>query len=87
MDVLIIMSLAWGGSLVARATRSGAGAVQPQMDSRLFGQTPPVFLALITLVVARMKTFRRFTLFILAVSLESLGNLYQDFPKSFFYFS
>lgn len=67
-----------GGSLVARATRSGAGAVQPQMDSGLFGQIPPVSLARITLTVARMKTFCSFTLFILAVSLEILGNLYSS---------
>lgn len=56
-----------GGSLVARATRSGAGAVQPQMDSGLCGQTPPVSLAPITLVIARMKTFHSFILFILVV--------------------
>lgn len=53
--------------------------------SALFGQTPPVFLALVAPVVARMKTFRSFTLFILAMSLELLGNPHSsDFTNNTF---
>lgn len=70
------MSLAWGGSLVAKATRSGAGAVQPQMDSQLCLVKLHLYSWLLTTpAVARMKTFRSFALLILAVSLEFLGNL------------
>ena len=70
---LIIMSLAWGGSLVAKATRSGAGAVQPQMAVWSNSTCIP---GSYTSCDCQKKTSCNFT-FVLAMFLECLGNLYS----------
>lgn len=70
------MSLAWGeGVWLPEQPGVGAGAVQPQMDSVWSNST--CIAGSYHPLVAGMKTFHSLTLFILAVSPESLGNLYS----------
>lgn len=83
------MSLAWGRGLVARVTRSGAGAIQPQMASWWFGQAPPGFLALTTLWLPERKHSTALPSFFWLCLWNFLVTctVLLDFTNNSFYFS